>query len=164
MRLSEMREEVSSGELLAQHRRRVIPVEAGDVLDADFLRARGLALVLIGAVAKAFGIHLADHRKHALVTLRLALRQVSKVGNLGRHKQHRRGILAGSHTSTAADAGRRIKRSLRIVLGNRNRVGINRRASAHIHIAARRDEFGIVKRSVGDLRSGELNGSKPRAK
>jgi L-alanine-DL-glutamate epimerase-like enolase superfamily enzyme len=76
-------------QLLAQHRHRVIAVEAGDVIDADFLRAGGFALVLVGAVAESFGIHLADHGEHSLVAFRLALRQVAEVGNLGGHEQHR---------------------------------------------------------------------------
>ena len=53
----------------------IVAVHSGDELDADLLRAGGLALVLVGAVAEALRVHLRHHPQHALLALRLALRQ-----------------------------------------------------------------------------------------
>jgi pyruvate/2-oxoglutarate dehydrogenase complex dihydrolipoamide acyltransferase (E2) component len=39
----------------------VVAIQFGDPANADFFRAGGLALILIGAVAEAFFVHLADH-------------------------------------------------------------------------------------------------------
>ena len=105
-----------SGELLQKHRFGVVAIQTGDVIDADFLGAGGFALVLVGAVTKALGIHLADHGEDTFLTLRLALRQMPEVGNLRRDEQHRGSILARSNASTATDAGGGIKGGIRIFL------------------------------------------------
>ena len=125
------------------------------MLDADFLRAGGFALVLVGAVAEALGVHLADHRQHALVALRLALRQVPEVGNLGGDEEHGTCIFARGHAGPAADAGSGIERGIRLVLGNGNGIGIHCRAGAHVDVATGSDdavEGGAVHDQVADHR------------
>ena len=73
-----------------QHGHCVIPVHASDVIHTDFLRASRFALVLIRAIPKPFGIHLTYHRQYPLVLLRLALRQVTEMGNFCGNEQHGR--------------------------------------------------------------------------
>src|SRR5262249_15536084 len=43
----------------------VVAVHAGDEVEADLLRADGLALAVAGAGAEALGVHLRDHRADA---------------------------------------------------------------------------------------------------
>src|SRR3712207_5819839 len=54
---------------VAHRRLDVVAVELRDELDADLLRARRLALVVIGAGAEALGVHLGHHLAHALPAL-----------------------------------------------------------------------------------------------
>ena len=79
------------------------------MLNGNFLRADGLALVFVGAVAKTLFLHRFDHGDSALVTFGLTLGQDIEVFDLGADKKHCRGILARGNTRTAADTGRCIK-------------------------------------------------------
>src|ERR1035437_7826733 len=70
-----------SAELFLDEGDAVVAVHAGDVFHADFLRAGGFALVLVGAIAESFGVHLSDHGEHAFVAFRLALREQGEVAD-----------------------------------------------------------------------------------
>ena len=62
-----------------QDRSGVVPIHFSDEAEADFLGADGFAGAGHGAVAKTFGVHLADHAKRAAVFLSFALRQQIQV-------------------------------------------------------------------------------------
>ncbi len=125
------------------------------MIDADFLGAGGLALVLVGAVPEAFPVHLADHCEGAFLALRLALRKVAKVGNLGSGEKHGGGVFAGCHAGTATDAGGGIKGVVGIAFGNGEGIRIHGGAGADIDVAAGGDdavEGGPVGNEVPDDR------------
>src|SRR5207248_4006153 len=71
-----------------------VAVELRDVLDRDFLRARGLALVDVGAVPEPLAVVRRHHRPHPLLPLRLPLRQLRQVAHLRGEEEHRRGVRA----------------------------------------------------------------------
>ena len=52
------------------------------------------------------------------------LYEVITMGHLGRGKQHRRGVGAGSHTCPATDAGRGVHGLVGIFFGDGNGVGL----------------------------------------
>ena len=95
-----------------------LAVEAGDVLPFDFLGAFGLAGVGVGAGAEAEFVHLHDHLPDAVGGLDFALREQGKVAHLGTDKEHGAGVLASSHTGTAAYAGGGIHCLVGFVLGD----------------------------------------------
>src|ERR1700761_206877 len=64
----------------------VIIVHVGDVGHFDLLRAFGFAGAGVGAVAKAFVVHLRHHGLYTAVTLWLALRQHTQLGYLSRNE------------------------------------------------------------------------------
>src|SRR5690606_31090981 len=107
-----------SGKLLVKHGFAVVAVHAGDVVHTDFLRAGGLALVLVRAVPKTFGVHLTHHREHALVAFRLALRKVPEMRDLRGGEQHRGGVFASGDTGPATNAGGGIEGAIGILLWN----------------------------------------------
>ena len=57
----------------------VVAVELRNVACADFFRADGFALKLVGAVSESFFVHLLDHVEDAAVFFGLALREVIEV-------------------------------------------------------------------------------------
>ena len=89
----------------AEHLAYPLAVQTGDVLALDLLRAFGLAGVGVGASAEAQLVHLDDHLAGAVEGLGLTLRQQVEVAHLGADEEHGAGVLAGSHTGSAADAG-----------------------------------------------------------
>jgi hypothetical protein len=104
---------------------------------ADEFRARGAALVLVGAAAEAEVIGGVDHREHAAVALRLTLRHEPEVRDLGGDEEHGGRVLAGSDAGTAADALRGVHREVRIDLRHRHRIRVRRRTGARRDVAAR---------------------------
>ncbi len=65
-------------------RLQIIPVHPGDEVDRDLLRAHRLALLVVGARAEGFLLHLGDHLDHPVVALGQALRHQGLVRDLGR--------------------------------------------------------------------------------
>ena len=102
----------------------VVAVELGDVVCTDFFRADCFTLEVVGAVSEAFGVHLIDHGDGALVFLDLALGKVVEVGGFRGDEEHRRRVLTGGDTGTAADAGSGIEGRIGICLRNGKSVGI----------------------------------------
>jgi hypothetical protein len=109
----------------------VVAVELGDPADADLLRAGGFALVLVGAVAEAFFVHLADHAERAAILLRLALRQNIELAGLGGDEEHGAGVFARGHAGTAADARGGVHRGIGHFFADGQGVRILRRTGAH---------------------------------
>src|SRR5262245_46616442 len=70
----------------------VVTVHAGDELQADLLRADRLALAVVRAGPEAGLVHRGHHAQHALVALRLALREQAQVRDLGGREEHGRGV------------------------------------------------------------------------
>ena len=64
----------------------VVFVEAGDVFNADLFGAGGFALIGVGTIPEALGIHLFDHVQGASVFFHFALGQNIQMHNLGSHK------------------------------------------------------------------------------
>ena len=86
------------------------------------------------------------------------------MADLGTHKQHRAGILAGSHASAATDARCRIHGHVRLVFRDGDGVGIWHTARGGADVASRLDDFvecGTVHHKVTDdgerLRTPGLN-------
>ena len=119
----------------------VIAVELGDIVHGDTLGASGLALVLIGAVTEAEGIHLADHGQDALILLRLTLGQQVKVSGLGGGEEHGGAILAAGHAGTATDAGSGIERGVRRLLTHGHVVGVRRGTGTHVNETTGSDDL-----------------------
>ena len=117
-----------------------MPVQEGDIADADFLRAGGFAFELVGATAEAFGVVLIDHAADAAEPLGLTLRQVSQVRDLGRDEQHGRRVLAGRDAGAAADARRGVHRRFLRGLRDRDRIAVRSTAGVHADVAAGLDD------------------------
>jgi len=71
---------------------------------------------------------------------RLALGEHVEVSHLGRGEEHRRGVLAGGHAGSAADAGRGVEGALGLGAADGDGVGLGRGAGVHRHVATRFDE------------------------
>ena len=110
--------------LVGELRFQELAVQAGDVRDADTLRALELAGTRVGAVAEAEFVHLGDHRLGAALGLRTALRKQGEGADAGRDEEHRRAVLTRGHAGAAAHAGRCIHAFLRTVVRNQDVVGI----------------------------------------
>lgn len=135
----------------------IVAVELGDVVYADTLGASGLALVKVGAVAEAEGIHLAHHGKNALVLLGVALGQQIKVSSLGRGEEHGSAVFAAGHASTTTNAGSGIKSGVCRFLAYGHIVGVGGSTGAHVHKAAGGDDVvqrGAVYHQVAQQREG----------
>src|SRR3546814_7279680 len=65
----------------------VVTVHVGDEVDRDLLRARLLALTVVGAGTEEL-LHGVDHGGDPLVALGLALREQVEVVGLGRSEEH----------------------------------------------------------------------------
>ena len=119
----------------------VVAVELGDVVHGDTFRASGFALILVGAVAEAEGVHLTHHGEHALVLLRVALRQQIEVRSLGGGEEHGGAVFAAGHASAATDACGCVESGIRRLLAHGHIVGVRRRAGTNIHKAAGGDDL-----------------------
>ena len=102
----------------------VVAIQFGDPANADFFRAGGLALVLVGAVAKAFFVHLTNHTEGAAVFFRLALGKGVELASFGRNKEHGTGIFAGGNTGTATNAGSGVHGSISDFFANQDAVSV----------------------------------------
>ena len=108
-----------AGELaVLELRLHVVAVEEGDEVDADLLRARLLALAVVGAGAEE-ALHHLDHVDHPLVALGLALREQAEVRDLGRGEQLGGAVGARGHARAAADARGGVHRRVGGFLGHR---------------------------------------------
>lgn len=125
-----------------------VAVEAGDVIDRDAFRAGGFAFVKVGAVAETFHFHLIGHGKNALGAFGLALGKEVQRSDFRRGEEHGGGIFAGCHAGTASDAGGGVKRFIRLVLFNRDVVGVGGGTCAHVDVPAGGDD--AVKRGAVD--------------
>jgi hypothetical protein len=83
----------------------VFAVHAGDVLQGNSFGTFDLTSACVGAVAKAFEIHLVDHVEYTLLGFYLTLGQKGQLAHFGRDEEHGRSILAGGHAGSATDAG-----------------------------------------------------------
>ena len=75
------------------------------------------------------------------------------MADLGPHKQHRAGVLAGGHTSPATDARCRIHGHVCLMFRNQDGIGIGDTARGGTDVAARLDDFvesGTVHHEVTD--------------
>ena len=81
-----------------------LAVEAGDVAQRNVLGAFGGACTGVGAVAETELVHFAHHSAGTAATLNLTLGQECELAHLGRHEEHGRTVLAGSHAGAATDA------------------------------------------------------------
>ena len=130
-----------------------LAVEAGNVLTLNLLGAFSLASVGVGAGTKAELVHLADHLLHAVLSLRLALRQESEVAHLSTNEKHSTGILACCHTGTTADALSGIHSLVGLVFGDEDAVGIRHTTRSSADIATslyNLVESGAVHHEVAD--------------
>ena len=59
---------------------------------------------MIGAIAESLGVHLSDHISHPTSRLDFSLGKNREVTDLGRHKEHRRGVRTGRDAGAATDA------------------------------------------------------------
>ena len=139
--------------IAAKQRTNPLPVEARDILPLDEFRTFGFAGVGVGAVAKAQFVHLADHFPDAVGGLHATLGQQSQMADLGSHKQHGTGILAGRNTGTATDAGGSVHGHVGIVFRDGNHVGVRHAARGGADVASRLDDLvksGTVYHQVAD--------------
>ena len=125
----------------------VVAVELGDIVHGDTLRASRLALVLVGAVAEAEGIHLTHHSEHTLVLLRVALGQQIEVRRLGGGEEHGGAVLAAGHASAATNARGGIESGIRRLLAHGHIVGVRRSPGTDIHKAAGGDNL-VQRRAI----------------
>jgi len=102
----------------------VVAIQFGDPANADFFRAGSFTLILVGAVAEAFFVHLADHAEGASVFFRLALGQGVKLAGFGRNKEHGTGIFAGGDTGATTNAGSGVHGGISDFFSNEDAVGV----------------------------------------
>ena len=81
----------------------IFAIQHCDHARRDICRADSLAGVVVGAVAKPFLLHGADHVAGAALSLGLPLWKQAEVGDLGTDEEHRGAIRAGSGTSATTD-------------------------------------------------------------
>ena len=110
------------------------------MLGADFLRADGFALELVGAVSEAFCVHLTDHGEGALVFLDLSLGEVVEVGGFCGDEEHGGGVLTGGDACATANAGGGIKGGICICLWDGDGVGVWSGSSADADVATSLDD------------------------
>src|SRR5690242_15413299 len=79
---------------------------------------------MIRAATETFVCHRNDHVKSPLITLRISLWHRIQMSNFRGGEKHRRGIWTGGNARAAADAGGRIKRSIRRLLRDQNGICI----------------------------------------
>ena len=115
----------------------VVAIQFGDPAYADFFWAGGLALILVGAVAEAFFVHLADHAKGAAVFFRLALGQGIELASFGRNKEHGTGIFAGGDTGSATNAGSGVHGGISDFFANQDAVSVRSGTCADGHETTR---------------------------
>src|SRR6476619_3423878 len=92
---------------------------------------------MIRAAAETFVRHRNDHVKSPLITLGISLRHRIQMSNFRGGEEHRRGIWTGGNARAAADAGGRIKRSIRPFLRNQNGICIRSAARGSANEASR---------------------------
>src|SRR3546814_9023368 len=100
----------------------VVTVHVGDEVDRDLLRARLLALTVVGAGTEEL-LHGVDHGGDPLVALGLALREQVEVVGLGGGEELRGTVGAGGDAGTAADARRGVHGRVGRLLGHGDEVG-----------------------------------------
>lgn len=83
----------------------ILPIQHGDHTCWDIRGTDSLTSIVVGAVAKSFLLHGADHVTGATLALGLPLGEKPEVGDLGADKEHGRAIGAGSSTGSTADTG-----------------------------------------------------------
>ena len=135
----------------------VVAVQLGNVIHRDTLRAGGLALVLVGAVTEAEGIHLAHHGEHTLVLLGLALGKKVEVSSLGGGEEHGGAVLAAGHAGTTAHACGGVESGVGRLLAHGHVVGVGSRTGADVHETAGSDDVvqsGTVYHEVAQQREG----------
>ena len=106
----------------------VIPVQHRNHVRLHARWTNGLAGVVVGAVAEAFGIHGADHGSGTLLGLGLALGQEVEMGDLGPDEEHGGAVGAGGGAGTATDAGGGVHGLVGHGLGDEDRGGVGRTA------------------------------------
>ncbi len=89
-----------------------VAVVAGDDVQMDAFAAHCGALADLGAAAETFGVVLVDHRHGARVPRGLSLRQKSEESDLRAEEERGRTVGARRDAGAAADAGRRVERSV----------------------------------------------------
>ena len=109
----------------------VVGVHQRDHVEGDRLRARRLALAVVGARAEVL-LHRLDHRLGAGEAFGLALRQQVEVGDLGRREQLGGPVRARRHARPAADAQGGGLGGVGDRLGDRDEVGVGRPAGGAV--------------------------------
>ena len=111
-------------------------VETGDIAQRHILGALCGTCACVGAVAEAEFVHLLDHSAGTTLAFYLTLGEEGKLAHLGRNEEHCRTILAGSHASSAADAGGRVHGHVGNLLRDGGCVGVGGTTAVERHIAA----------------------------
>ena len=133
----------------------VIPIQSRNERRAHFSGTNRFAFVMISAVSKSEFIHFPDHSDDSFVPFRLALRQEPQVGSLGGYKKHSGRVWASRHASAAPDTSGCFHGKIRIMLGNRQRVGLGRRTGSSRDITTGFNdviESAAIHREVLDYR------------
>src|SRR5262249_16631274 len=103
-----------------------IAVHLPDELEGDLLGAYGFTFAMIRATAEAFVRHGDHHAERPLIALKLTLQQRIEINQFRRGEQHDGSIRTGGDARSTADARRRVKRRIRRLLGDQDRVSIER--------------------------------------
>src|SRR5580704_3813192 len=101
-----------------------VAVHPSDKLERYFLGAYGFALAMVGAAAEEFGCHRGSQADGSLVALRLTLGKRVEMGELGGGEEHCGSVRTGGDARATADASGRIEGSIRVLLGDEDRICI----------------------------------------
>src|SRR5882724_2913034 len=82
----------------------VVMVELGNHVQRDLFRADLGARPAVGTATETRLVVRCHHLHHPLVALRLTLRELAKVSDLGAQEERGRSVRAGGHAGAAADA------------------------------------------------------------
>src|ERR1700754_3389331 len=96
----------SSSDRAASPRRgaQVVPVQLGDHIERNLLRARHCALAGVRAAPETFGVVSLDHADHTVGPFRLPLRHFTQMCDLGADKKRGAAVRACGDTGSAPDA------------------------------------------------------------